>query len=140
MNELHDLLCFLSNFRLIEWTPNWRHKRIIFFIQFPRSSLWSSGQGSWLQIQRSGFDFRRYQIFWEVVGLERSPLSYVNTIEELLERKSSGSGQENRDYDRRDPTCWPRNTPLSAEVVTNLADKRWRSVAIVLSRIKAKTL
>jgi hypothetical protein len=25
--------------------------------------LWSSGQSSWLQIQRSGFDFRRYQIF-----------------------------------------------------------------------------
>jgi hypothetical protein len=26
-------------------------------------SPWSSGQNSWLQIQRSGFDFRRYQIF-----------------------------------------------------------------------------
>jgi hypothetical protein len=26
--------------------------------------LWSSGQRSWLQIQRSGFDFRRYQIFF----------------------------------------------------------------------------
>jgi hypothetical protein len=26
-------------------------------------SLWSSGQGSWLQIQRFGFDSRRYQIF-----------------------------------------------------------------------------
>jgi hypothetical protein len=25
--------------------------------------LWSSGQSSWLQIQRSGFDFRSYQIF-----------------------------------------------------------------------------
>jgi hypothetical protein len=25
--------------------------------------LWSSGQSSWLQIQRSGFDPRRYQIF-----------------------------------------------------------------------------
>jgi hypothetical protein len=36
-----------------------------------RPFLWSSDQSSWLQIQRSGFDFRRYQIFWEVVGLER---------------------------------------------------------------------
>jgi hypothetical protein len=35
------------------------------------------------------------------VGLERSPLSLVNTIEELLERKSTGSGLENRDYGRR---------------------------------------
>jgi hypothetical protein len=29
------------------------------------------------------------------VGLERGPLSVVSTIEELLERKSSGSGLEN---------------------------------------------
>jgi hypothetical protein len=33
-------------------------------------SLWSSGQSSWLQIQRPGFHSRCYQIFWEVVGLE----------------------------------------------------------------------
>jgi hypothetical protein len=35
----------------------------------------------------SGFDFRRYQIFWEVVGLERGSLSLVRIIEELLEWK-----------------------------------------------------
>jgi hypothetical protein len=45
--------------------------------------LWSSGQSSWLQIQRSGFDSRRYQIFWEVVGLERGLLSLMSTTEEL---------------------------------------------------------
>jgi hypothetical protein len=39
--------------------------------------LWSSGKSSWLQIQRSGFDSRCYQIFWEVVGLERGSLSLV---------------------------------------------------------------
>jgi hypothetical protein len=59
-------------------------------------SLWSSRQSSWLQIQRSGIDSRRYQIFWEAVGLERGPLSLVSTIEEVLERKSSGSGLESR--------------------------------------------
>jgi hypothetical protein len=32
-------------------------------IQFLKTALWSSGQSSWLQIQRSGFDSRRYQIF-----------------------------------------------------------------------------
>jgi hypothetical protein len=32
----------------------------------------------------SGFDSRRYQIFCEVVGLERGPLSLVNIIEKLL--------------------------------------------------------
>jgi hypothetical protein len=30
------------------------------------------------------------------VGLERGPLSLVSTIEDLLERKSSGSGLGNR--------------------------------------------
>jgi hypothetical protein len=43
-----------------------------------------------------GYDSRRYQIFCEVVGLERGPLSLVRIIEELLEWKSSGSGLENR--------------------------------------------
>jgi hypothetical protein len=34
-----------------------------------------------------GFDFRRYQIFREVVYLERGPLDFVRIIEELLVRK-----------------------------------------------------
>jgi hypothetical protein len=63
--------------------------------------LWSSGQSSWLQIQRSEFDSWRYQTFWDVVGLEWGPLSLVSTIEELLERRISGSGLENWDYDDR---------------------------------------
>jgi hypothetical protein len=46
-----------------------------------------SGQSSWLQIQRSGLDSQSYQIFWEVVGLERGLLSLVSTTEELLEEK-----------------------------------------------------
>jgi hypothetical protein len=44
------------------------------------------------------------RFFSEVVGLERGPLSLVSTIEELLERKSSGFGLENREYGRRDPS------------------------------------
>jgi hypothetical protein len=32
------------------------------------------------------------------VGLKRGPLSLVITTEELLERKSSGSGLERREY------------------------------------------
>jgi hypothetical protein len=35
------------------------------------------------------------------VGLEWGPFSLVSTTEELLERKSSGSGLENRDYSHR---------------------------------------
>jgi hypothetical protein len=37
------------------------------------------------------------------VGLEQGPLSLVSTIEEVLERKYSGSGLENRKYGRSDP-------------------------------------
>jgi hypothetical protein len=33
------------------------------------------------------FDSRRYQIFREIVGLERGPFSLMSTIEELLGRK-----------------------------------------------------
>jgi hypothetical protein len=51
-----------------------------------RPPLWSSGESSWLQTQRSGVDSRRYQIFWEVVGLERGPLCLVSGSEELLEK------------------------------------------------------
>jgi hypothetical protein len=63
-----------------------------------RPPLYSSSQSSWLQIQRSGFDSRRYQIFCDVVGLERDPLSLVSTIEELRERNSSGSCLESLEY------------------------------------------
>jgi hypothetical protein len=38
------------------------------------------------------------------MGLERGPLSLASTIEELLERKISGSRSRNRDYDCRDPS------------------------------------
>jgi hypothetical protein len=50
-----------------------------------------------------GFDSRHYQIFWEVVGLDRGPLSLVSTTEELLGRNSSGSGLANREFGRGGP-------------------------------------
>jgi hypothetical protein len=84
------------------WQPyayNLEHS-VAFSCMKSRPPLWSSCQSSWLQIQRSGFDSRRYQIYWEVVGLERGPLSLVSTTEELLGRKCSSSGLENLDYDR----------------------------------------
>jgi hypothetical protein len=55
-----------------------------------RSPLRSSGQSSWLQIQRPGYDSRHYQKK-KVVGLERGPLSLVSTTEELLDRKVAAS-------------------------------------------------
>jgi hypothetical protein len=109
-------------------TTNYRHRKMfpdfLHILNYSGPSLWSSGHNSWLQIQRSGFDSRRYQIFWEAMDLERGPLSLVSTTEELLERKSSGSGLGTREYGRRGfvtPTTWH---PLSANVGINLADKR----------------
>jgi hypothetical protein len=99
--------------------------------------LWSSGQSSWLQIQRPGFDFRRYQIFWEVVGLQRGPLSPVSTTEELIERKSSGSGLEIREYGHRDPSRWPRSTLYPQKLALTSPTSGGHSVCIVRSRTKA---
>jgi hypothetical protein len=44
-----------------------------------------------------GLDSWHHQIIWVVVALEWGPLSLVTINEELLERKSSSSGLENRD-------------------------------------------
>jgi hypothetical protein len=38
------------------------------------------------------FDSQRHHIFWEVVGLERGPLSIVSITKKLLEWKSNRSG------------------------------------------------
>jgi hypothetical protein len=57
-----------------------------FLVAKHKPPLWSSGQSSWLQIRRPGFDSRHYQKK-EVVGLERGLLSLVSTTEELLDRK-----------------------------------------------------
>jgi hypothetical protein len=86
--------------------------------------MWSSDQSSWLQIQTSGFDFRRYHILWEVVGLEWGLLSLVSTIAELLLTKSRGSGLERREYVSKDPSRWQRGTPVSANIGINFADKK----------------
>jgi hypothetical protein len=76
-----------------------------------------------------GFDSRRYQIFWEVVGLDRGPLTLVRITVELLEWKSSGSGQENRINDRRGGgiRCVDHATPTIRKSGTNFVGK-WRSL------------
>jgi hypothetical protein len=121
------VLCF-------PWGTNWIY---ICYLEESRPSLWSSGQSSWLQIQKTGFDSRRYQIFWEVVGLERGPLSLVSTIEELFGRKLSGSGLERWEYGRRDPSRWPRDTLYPQKLALTSPTSGGRSVGIVCSRAQA---
>jgi hypothetical protein len=103
-----------------------------------RTALWSSDQNSWLRIQKSGLDSRRYQIFWEVVGLERGPPSLVSKIEELLGIDSSGSGLESLEYGRRgsaELTRWHHSIHKSLPLTSPTSGGR--SFGIVHSRTKA---
>jgi hypothetical protein len=122
-----DVLCFL-------WGANWIY---ICYVEESRTPLWSSGQSSWLQIERSVFDSRCYQIFWKVVSLEWGSLSLVSTTEELLGRKSSGSGLESREYSRKDPSRWPRGTLYLQTLALTSPRSGGRSVGIVRSLSQA---
>jgi hypothetical protein len=102
-------------------------------------ALWSSGQSSWLQILRSRVRFPVYQICWEVVGLERGPLSLVRIIEELLEWKSSGSSQENRINERGDQLRWQSDTLYPQKLALISPTSGGRSVRIIRLRTKGQT-
>jgi hypothetical protein len=106
---------------LLNWDVLWflwgTNAIYICYVGESRPPLCSSGQNSWLKVQRSGLDSQRYQIFWEVVDLNWGPLSLVSTIEEILGRKSSGSGLKNRDYGRNNSSRWPRVTLYPQKLV-----------------------
>jgi hypothetical protein len=57
-------------------------------VKFQGGTLWSSGQSSWLQIQRPRVRFPGTTK--KIVGLERGPLGLVSTTEELHDRKVAG--------------------------------------------------
>jgi hypothetical protein len=99
--------------------------------------LWSSGQSSSLQIQRSRVRYPALPDFWEVVGLERGPLSLVSITEELLRRNSSGSGLENRECSLGNPLRWPRNTLYPQKLALTSPKSGDLSVGIVRLRTKA---
>jgi hypothetical protein len=111
------------------------YSNIIITVLWP--PLWSSGQGSWLQIQKSGFDSRHYQIFWEIVGLERGSLILMSITEELLGRESSGSDLERWEYSRRDSSLWPRGTLYPHKLALTLPTSGGRSIGILSSRTQA---
>jgi hypothetical protein len=106
----------------------------VYTAQWP--PLWSSGQSYWLQIRRPGFDSRHYQKK-KVVGLERGPLSHVSTIEELLDRKSSGSCLQSQEYGHRDSSHWPRDTLYLQNLALTSPTIGGRSVGIVRLRTQA---
>jgi hypothetical protein len=120
-NKLQSL-CFFS-----KWCPYYWPQRFIC-------------QSSWLRIQRSGFDSRRYQIFSELLGLQRGPLSFVSKTEELLGKKSSGFGLETREYGRRGPSCCSRDTLYLQTLALTSSTSGSRSVGIVRSRTQVTEL
>jgi hypothetical protein len=67
------------------------------------------------------------------VDLERGPLSLVSTTEELLERKSNGSGLESQEYGHGDPLCWPRDALYQKKLALSSPTSRSRSVGIAHS-------
>jgi hypothetical protein len=72
------------------------------------------------------FDSQHYQIFWEVVGLERGPLSLVmSTTEELLGRENSGSGLENLEYGRTPRIYIPQEQGSHWACLINLHITEW---------------
>jgi hypothetical protein len=86
------------------------------------------------------FDSRHYQIFWEVMGLDRGQLGLVSTIEELLGRTRSGFGRGNRECDLGDPPLWPRDTLYPQKLTLTSPTSGGRSVGIILSRTEATEL
>jgi hypothetical protein len=71
------------------------------------------------------------------VGLEWGPLSLVSTIEEILERTSSGSSLENQDYSHID-RCADHATPLYPQKLALTSPTGGgHSVGIVCSRTQA---
>jgi hypothetical protein len=120
-------MCFLRG-------TNWIY---ICYVEERKPPLWASGQSSWQQIRRSRLDSRSYEIFWEAVGLDRAPLSLMSVIEELLERKISGFGLESREYGRRDPSRWPRDTLYPQNLALTSARIGVCSVGVVGSQTQA---
>jgi hypothetical protein len=102
--------------------------------------LWFSGQVPGYRRRGQGFDLRRCQIFWEVLNLERGPLSLVSTNVELLRISGSYSGQEIRQYCHGDLLLWPRDTLHPQKLALTSPTSDSRSLGIVRWRTKATVL
>jgi hypothetical protein len=124
---------------MLHQTKHWflyleKHRPMKRICNILRPPLWSSGQSSWLQIQRS----RHLPEFLRSSSSRTGPLSLVRTIEELLERKRSGSGLENRKDGLRNPLHLPRDTLYPQMFALNPPTISGRSAGNARSRTKAK--
>jgi hypothetical protein len=78
-----------------------------------------------------GLDCRPYQIFWELVGLERVPLSLASTIEELLGRIKQRLGSRKPIIRPWGALRWPRETLYALNLALTSPTSGGRSVSIV---------
>jgi hypothetical protein len=85
----------------------------------------------------SGFDSRRYQILWEIMGLERRQLSLVRITEELLEWKCSGSGSRKPRLKAVGTRCADHATLCTLKLPLTSPTSGGLSVGIVRLRSKA---
>jgi hypothetical protein len=108
----------------------------VFLVSFScslcRPPLWSSGQSSWLQIRRQGFDSRHYQKKSSGSGTGSTQPREYNWG--ATWQKSSGSCLENREYGRRDSSSWPCGTLYLQKLAITSLTSGGRSVGIVRSR------
>jgi hypothetical protein len=68
-----------------------------------------------------GSDSRRYQMFCEVVSLERGPLNLVSITEELIEWRISCSGSRSSRLTAVGIRCADHATPSILKIGTNFA-------------------
>jgi hypothetical protein len=78
--------------------------------------------------------------YWKRTALERGPLSLLSTTDDLLERKTSGSGLENRDNGRSDPSRLPPGILYPLRLALTSSISGGRSVGIVRSLTPAMEL
>jgi hypothetical protein len=94
--------------------------------------LWSSGQSSWLQIRRPGFDSALPEKKSSGSGTGSTQPREYNWA--VTWEKSSGSCLENQEYGRRDPSRWPHGTLYPQKLAITSPTSGGRSVGIVRSR------
>jgi hypothetical protein len=89
-----------------------------------RPPLWSSGQSSWLQIQRIRVRFPALPDFLRNSGSGTGSTQPLSTTEELFEWKSSGSGSRKPRLTAIRNRCADHATPSIRKFGTNFAYKR----------------
>jgi hypothetical protein len=93
--------------------------------------LWSSGQSSWLQIQRSRFDSPALPDLLRSSGSGTGSIQphEYNLHRNYLKKKSNGSGLENRDYCHGDLPRWLCDTFYPQKLALTALTSGSRSVS-----------